>query len=112
MPNTTPVTPYNARMTHPKEDVIGAYIGFVGEQLFLFEVNLQNQTMRQYLLDASDTAIPQEALVEANALKGMAFNQVRVYHHPLYIEYYHVVSNTKSKKQCFWVKRPLELQVA
>ena len=102
---------FSSRMNTPCEKTIAAYIGFIGNDLFLFETNVQNQTRLQFLLDVNDASIPADKLAEAKEAKSLAFNQIKVYNHPSFIEYYHVVNNTRLKKQAFWVKRP-ELKVA
>ena len=98
-------TTLSARTTKPKPDVIAIYIGFIGNALHLYEVNSKNKTLRQFTLDVNDADIPREALEEAQSLRGSAFNQVKVFQHADYIEYYHVTRCTYQKKQDFWVRR-------
>tara|TARA_Y100000310_G_scaffold112139_2_gene110597 strand:- start:15028 stop:15366 length:339 start_codon:yes stop_codon:yes gene_type:complete len=98
-------TTYAKRVLTPKSDIVAIYIGFIGSTLYLFECNAKNQTVRQFELSLKDDTIPDDHLAKAIANKGMAFNQVKVYSHPDYIEYFKRGSaGTKSIKQDFWVR--------
>lgn len=99
------------RLAQPKSDVIAMYIGFLDGSLRLHEVNTKNLTVRMFTLAEDDASIPPAALTEAKANRGTAFNQVKVYNHPNYIEYFHV-HNTKVRKHDFWVRRDAARQAA
>lgn len=98
-------TTYAKRVLTPKSDIVAIYIGFIGSMLYLFECNTKNQTVRQFELSPKDDSIPDEHLTKAIANRGLAFNQVKVYSHPDYIEYFkRGGAGTKSIKQDFWVR--------
>lgn len=58
-------------------NVVAKYIGFIGEALTMFEVNSKNQTIKSYPINR-DQVEPAHA-TRANELKGMRFNQVKVW---------------------------------
>lgn len=57
--------------------VVAKYIGFIGEELNMFEVNSKNQTVKSFPIN-SEQVDPAHA-AKALAQKAMRFNQVKVW---------------------------------
>ncbi|WP_045861796.1 hypothetical protein [Teredinibacter purpureus] len=57
--------------------VVAKYIGYIGKDLTLFEVNDKNQTMKSYPIKPADVA--EEHASKAKAQQHTAFNQVKIW---------------------------------
>lgn len=66
---------YTSR-TYRIEDVVDAYIGYIGDNLMQFEVNADRYTIKSYPVNGED--YPEVVFAQARDLKGVAFNQVKL----------------------------------
>jgi len=57
--------------------VVGKYIGYVGDELTLFEVNEQSQTLKSFSIQPKDVAEKFASL--AKERQYTAFNQVKIW---------------------------------
>lgn len=66
---------YTSR-TYRIEDVVDAYIGYIGDDLMQFEVNADRYTIKSYPVNGDN--YPEAVFAQARDLKGVAFNQVKL----------------------------------
>ena len=60
-----------------EELVVAKYIGYLGEELTLFEVNAKSQTLKSYPIQPA--SVDPEHAAKATERKHTAFNQVKIW---------------------------------
>lgn len=68
--------PYTSS-TYRESSVVAKYIGYIGDELIMFEVNDKSQTLKSYPINPADVA--EEFADKAKERQYTAFNQVKVW---------------------------------